>query len=225
MPPWTGSPPASATSPASATADASRTWPGRSAAVSGGTTSSPVDSTVTRGLRCTVTSVTPAAASMPRSWARSGRPGRGQFGAGGGVLVGPHHPVARRHRPDHLDRARHGLGGVLDHHDGVRARGQHATGGHAGRRAGADRDVRLGPHQHGPGDLQVAGQPVGHAVRVGRPHRVTVHGRAREAGQRVRRGDRLGRHPVQGRRERNRFGRACAVPGGTRPAPRRPCGW
>ena len=42
--------------------------------MSGGTTSSPVDSTVTRGLACTATSVTPAAASMPRSWARSGRP-------------------------------------------------------------------------------------------------------------------------------------------------------
>ena len=61
------------------------------------------------------------------------RPARGdQFGAGSGVLVGPDHAVARRDRPDHLDRARHGLLGVLDHHDGVRAAGQHAAGGHAG---------------------------------------------------------------------------------------------
>ena len=74
MPPMTGSPPASATRPASATADASRTWPGRSAAVPGGTTSSPVEKIATRGRACTLTLVTPAAASSPRSWARSGRP-------------------------------------------------------------------------------------------------------------------------------------------------------
>ena len=74
MPPWTGSPPAWATIAESATADASRTCPGRSVATSGGTTSSPVEKTVTRGRACTGTAVTPAAASMARSWARSGRP-------------------------------------------------------------------------------------------------------------------------------------------------------
>ena len=74
MPPWAGSPPAWVTIAARATADASRTWPGRSVAVPGGTTSSPVEKTVTRGRAWTVTPVTPAAASMPRSWARSGRP-------------------------------------------------------------------------------------------------------------------------------------------------------
>ena len=74
MPPWTGSPPASATIAARAAAEASRTWPGRSTAVAGGTTSSPVEKTVTAGRACTVTPVTPAAASMARSWARSGRP-------------------------------------------------------------------------------------------------------------------------------------------------------
>ena len=62
------------TSAASAIAVASRTCPGRSRAVSGGTTSSPVEKIVTRGRACTATRVTPAAASMPRSWARSGRP-------------------------------------------------------------------------------------------------------------------------------------------------------
>ncbi len=74
MPPGTGSPPAWATIAASATAEASRTWPGRSVAASGGTTSSPVEKTVTRGRARTATEVTPAAASMARSWARSGRP-------------------------------------------------------------------------------------------------------------------------------------------------------
>ena len=74
IPPPAGSPPDSVTSAASAAAVASRTWPGRSVAVSGGTTSSPVDKIVTRGRACTATFVTPAAASMPRSWARSGRP-------------------------------------------------------------------------------------------------------------------------------------------------------
>ena len=74
MPPGTGSPPASVISAASATAVASRTCPGIRAAVSGGTTSSPVEKTVTTGRAWTVTLVTPAAASMPRSWARSGRP-------------------------------------------------------------------------------------------------------------------------------------------------------
>jgi hypothetical protein len=74
MPAMIGSPPASRTSPASADAVASRTWPGRSAAVSGGTTSSPVDRITTRGRACTFTSVTPAAASRPRSGARNGRP-------------------------------------------------------------------------------------------------------------------------------------------------------
>ena len=74
MPPWTGTPPASATSAASAAAVASRTWPGRSVSVCGGTTSSPVEKIVTTGRACTRTLVTPAAASMPRSWGRSTRP-------------------------------------------------------------------------------------------------------------------------------------------------------
>jgi len=42
--------------------------------VSGGTTSSPVEMIATRGRACTATLVTPAAASSPRSGARSGRP-------------------------------------------------------------------------------------------------------------------------------------------------------
>ena len=74
MPDNAGSPPASAARAASATAVASLTWPGRSVAVSGGTTSSPVEKMVTRGRACALTVVTPAAASMARSWARSGRP-------------------------------------------------------------------------------------------------------------------------------------------------------
>ncbi len=74
IPPNTGAPPASVTRAASADAVASRTWPGFSSAVSGGTTSSPVEKIVTTGLLRTVTDVTPAAASMPRSWGRSGRP-------------------------------------------------------------------------------------------------------------------------------------------------------
>ena len=74
MPPKTGSPPASATRAASAAAVASRTCPGFSSRVSAGTTSSPVEKIVTTGLACTATDVTPAAASIPRSWGRSGRP-------------------------------------------------------------------------------------------------------------------------------------------------------
>ena len=74
IPPNTGAPPASVTSAASADAVASRTWPGFSFRVSGGTTSSPVEKIVTTGLLHPVTDVTPAAASMPRSWGRSGRP-------------------------------------------------------------------------------------------------------------------------------------------------------
>jgi hypothetical protein len=63
-------------SPASADAVASRTCPAASVVVSGGTTSSPVDTIATRGRACTATAVTPAAARSPRCGARSGRPAR-----------------------------------------------------------------------------------------------------------------------------------------------------
>src|SRR6266699_1648244 len=202
MPPGTGSPPASATIAASATADASLTCPGRSVTASGGTTSSPVENTVTRGRACTGTVVTPAAASMARSWARSARRG---------VLVGADDALAGGHGPDHLDGAGHDLLRVLDHDHGVRAGWQHAAGGHAHRRAGTDSDRGLcaynhGSHQHGPGQLEVAGQAVGDAVGVGRPHRVAVDGGPGEAGQRVRGGDRRRRHPVQRAGQRHRLG-------------------
>ena len=57
---------------------ASRTWPGASRGVSGDTTSSPVETIATRGRARTVTSVTPAAASLWSSgrWRRAAaRPG------------------------------------------------------------------------------------------------------------------------------------------------------
>ena len=110
MPPATGSPPASATIAASADrAVASRTWPGRSAAVSGGTTSSPVEKIATRGRACTVT-LGDAGRRQHAEVLGAQRPAGGhQLGAERGVLVGAHDAVAGRDRPDHLDRARHRL--------------------------------------------------------------------------------------------------------------------
>ena len=85
--------------------------------------------------------------------------------------------------------------------------------------------ARLGAHQHGAGHLEVAGQALGDAVGIRRPHRVPVHGRAGEAGQRVRRGDRPGRHPVQGVGHRHRLGGRAAGRDGSRPAPAPRSGW
>ena len=76
IPDGSGSPPASRTNPASADAVASRTCPAASVAVSGGTTSSPVETIATRGRACTATEVTPAAARNPSWGARTGCPPR-----------------------------------------------------------------------------------------------------------------------------------------------------
>ena len=135
-----------------------------------------------------------------------------QLGRRGGVLVGAHHAVAGRDRPDHLDGARHRL---LRCTRSSPPRPRRA----AARRRSACVTAVPGPtavRARRPSaprrSLEVAGQPVGNAVGVGRPHRVAVHGRAGEAGQRVRRGDRLGRDPAAARGQRDGFGRR-APPG------------
>ena len=78
----------------------SRRGPGRRRAPrsAGSTTSSPVDTIATRGRAWTRTSVTPAAASSPRSCARSGRPAGTSSAPAARVLVGAHQAVARRRR-------------------------------------------------------------------------------------------------------------------------------
>ena len=116
-----------------------------------------------------------------------------ELGPLGRVLVGAHEAVPRRRRPDDLDRARHRLLGVLDHDDRVGAVGDHAAGRHRDGGARRDRALRRTPHRDRAGHLEVAGQPLGRAVGVGRPHRVSVDGRAREAREVVRRVHRLGR--------------------------------
>ena len=183
IPRSTGSPPASRTSPARAGAQASRTWPGASVRVLGGTISSPVEMIPTRGRACASSSVTPAAASRPRSAARSGRPAGARIVAGRGLLAGLQHAVAGSDAAHQLDVPGHRLGGVLDHHDGVGSGREQPAGRDRHRRARADLAVGRAAHRDRAGELEERRQRLGGRVGVGRPHGVAVDGRARPAGQ------------------------------------------
>ena len=213
------------TSPARAEAVASRTCPTASSAASAGTTSSPVEQMPTTGRACTCDRGDPGSGEH----AEVGRPqrpaGRDQQRADRDVLVGPHHPVTGRDRAHHLDRARHRLLGVLDHHDRVGAVGQRPAGGHAAAAVPA-RTATSGARAHGDraDDVEVGGQPLGGAVGVRRPHGEAVDRRAGEAGQRAAAPDVVDRHPAEGvvaarPAQAGAPGRPAA-----RPAPRRPCG-
>ena len=95
--------------------------------------------------------------------------------AGPGVFVGPHHALAGRDRPDHLDRAGHHLSGVLDHHDRVRAGRNGAAGRDSYRAARSHRLLRRSAHADGAGEGEVAGQAVRYAVGVGGADGDAVH--------------------------------------------------
>ena len=129
--------------------------------------------------------VIPAAARSPSSAARSGLPGMNQHGTSGDILVRSHQPGSGGDRSGHLDRALHRLRRVLDHHDGVRAIGDHGAGRDRHARAGCNRDARGGAHAHRAGEGEVRGQSFGGAVRVGGAHGESVDGRPGEAGQGV----------------------------------------
>ena len=104
----------------------------------GGTISSPVETMPTRGRAWAASSVTPAAASSPRSAARSGRPAGREDVAGLGLLAGLQDAVAGRDAAHQLDVAGHRLGRVLDHHDGVGAVREQPAGRDRHRGARAD---------------------------------------------------------------------------------------
>ena len=224
MPRGSGVPPPPVTSAASAMAVASRTWPGSSTPVVAGTTSSPVERMATVGRTRTRTSRIPAAASSPRSWARSGRPAGASRRARRHVLVGPHHPVAGCGRAHDLDRAGHHLLRVLDHHDGVGAGREGATGRDRHGSARPDHVARDLSHAHRTDDVQVAGEPVRHAVRVGRPDGEAVDGRPREARQGGRCDHVLRTGPGPARRPGRRPRPPYAARAGTRAVPPRPSG-
>ena len=193
-------------------------WPGR-------TTSSPVERIATRGRACTgELDRRPAAASSPRSWARSGRPAGTSSTPVARVLVGAHDPVAGRHRAHDLDRARHRLLRVLDHDDGVRAGGQDGAGGDRHSAAGHDRDRperRPSPPRRRPPGIPAA-PPTRRTCRPRAPRsRRRWSGRS-PAGRGARAPARRGRG--RGRRRARPPRRRCGAPGGIRRAPRRPCG-
>ena len=197
MPRSTGSPPASRTSPASAGAQASRTWPGSSTGVAPGTTSSPVETIPTRGRACAAIDVIPAAASSPRSAARSGPPGRREHVARPRLLARVQDAVARCDPAQQLDVTRHRLGRVLDHHDRVGAVREQPARRDAHRRAGTDLALGRAAHRDRAGDLEERGQRLRRRVRVDRAHRVAVDGRARVCGQLLRRADVPRRHRAE----------------------------
>ena len=138
------------------------------------------------------------------------------------VLVGAHDPLSGRDRPDDLDRARHRLLGVLDHHHGVGAVRERA--------AGRDRDGAVDGH----GEL--GGRAHGHAAGQGEVRRDRLRGaegvlgadgvavdagavkaRQRLAGEDVGGGDAAG-----GVVQRDGLGGGAVGRAETRPAPRPP---
>ena len=158
----------------------------------GGTTSSPVDRMPTTGRAQTLTAGDARGREQAQVLGAQRAPGRREQRSRRRVLVGAHHPVAGRDGAHHLDRARHRLLGVLDHHDRVGPRRQRAAGRHGHRRAGDHVDRRAPGPCDGPDDVEVAREPVRHPVGVGGPHREPVDGGPGEPGQRGRRRDRLG---------------------------------
>ena len=132
------------------------------------------------------------------------------------VLVGAHHPVPGCGRAHDLDRAGHHHLRVLDHHDGVGAGREGAAG--RDRHGGARPDHGVGEvtHAHRTDDVQVAGEPVRDAVRVGRPDGEPVDGRPREAGQGGGCDHVLGGDPAAARRPGRRPRPLYAVRAGTR---------
>ena len=134
------------------------------------------------GGRATRTSVTPAAASRPRSCARSGRPAGTSSAPGARVLVGAHQAVARRD----AGRTTSIVPGIASWVCSTITTASAPAGstppvGIATRGPGATATSGARPIATAPVDLEVARQPLGRAVGVGRPHGVAVDGRAREA--------------------------------------------
>ena len=161
----------------------------------GGTSSSPVDSTPTRGRGWASTSVAPMPASTPR-WPGVSTLAGGEHRVAGVQVVarGPHVQARRHLRLDRHDGAVGAALGALDHHDRVGAVG-HRRAGHdphrlARRRARGRRGGRPPPRP------RPAARParLGGAGGVGRPHGVAVHRRVGERRHVRRRRDGLGEH-------------------------------
>ena len=190
----TGVAPASATSASRVSRLESWIWPGPRV-VPGGTSSSPVESTPTRGRGWACTSVAPMPASTPRCpgvstspaantaspacrsspAARTCRPGATS------AWIATTAPSARRSVALHHHHRVGAVGHRRAGEDAHRlARGQGAVGGVTGGHLGHDRQLDRGA--------------LGGAGGVGRLHRVPVHRRVRERGHVGRRGDGLGQH-------------------------------
>ena len=224
MPAKWGSPPASRTRAASAGAVASRTWPVGRSGVPGGTSSSPVETMATCGRACTGISVSPAAASMPRSWARSGRP------AGTSSAPGAASSSARTIPSP-------GVAGRRTSSSSAVAAWVCSTFTTASAPGGSGAPVAIAtavpgrtstsggaPMRDLAGHVEVAREPLRCAVGVGGAHGEAVDGRAREAGQRVRRAQRLGGHAAERLVEWHRLDGGAARRAGSRSGPRRPSG-
>jgi len=211
MPPKTGSPPASATSAASAAAVASRTCPGFSSGVSAGTTSSPVEKIVTTGFLCTATDVTPAAASIPRSWGRSGRPVPMISSPGLASSSARTTPS-----PGATGRTTSIVPGITSAVYSIMTTASAPGGmtppvGISTALPGVTAASGAAPMRTAPVTVRVAWEALGDAVRVGGADGVAVDGGARESGQRMRRGDRLDRHPAQRHVQRHGLGSGAPV--------------
>ena len=174
-----------------------------------GTSSSPVETIATWGRACTGISAIPAAASIPRSCARNGGP------AGTSSSPGAASSSARTiPSPGVTGRSTSSNSGVAAWVCSI-LRTASAPGGSGAPVAiatavpGAHLDLGRPPHPHLAGEVQVAREPLGGAVGVGGADREAVDRRAREAGQRVRRRDRLGGDATERLVERDRLdGRA-----------------
>ena len=199
----TGVNPASATRASSVGRLLSRIWPGCSGA--GPTTSSsPVDSTPTRGRR----ERRHRGDAERRQHADPG--GRDLVARRQHLLAGlqvlAHGPQVGAGVDRHLDAdgaaAVEPLG-PLDHDDGVGAVGDGGAGEDPHRLPGPEQPVGRVPGRH----LRHHGQGDGRAGDVGGPHRVAVHGGVGE------RRDGLGRHHVVRQHETRRLGERARSPG------------
>ncbi len=115
----------------------------------------------------------------------------------GGVLVRAHQALAGRGRAQHLDQLLARGVRVLDLDDGVRPRRQRRPRRDRDRAARAQLELGLLAHHRLAGEVQVARHPLRRPVGVGGAHRVAVHGRAGEAGERRVGLDCLGRHSAE----------------------------
>ena len=163
-----------------------------------GTSSSPVDTTATRGRGCTDRAGTFAAAASAR-W-----PGPSRVPAGSTRSpVRTSSPRRRSERPTAgascSATSRGAAVGELDRHDGIGPLG-HRCAGHDPQRVADREDVVPGvPGGDVTGDRQHDRRPGAGPGELGRPHGVAVHGRVVEARQVDRGHDVVREHQAEGR--------------------------